>query len=130
MSIHVIATKNGENLKIERQGTILVGLVDKHLDKQFRNAVKTVDTMAGNCDYFLKYGYLNLRESARALELAIGPIPYQPEYSLSAKEVAQCHKNAHWGWEPQLRDNKIAWHSAKEFLRVCAENDLGIRIEQ
>lgn len=89
----------------------------------FTDAVKLVVQKTKSCDGYLRDGALDCTVCAEAIEEASGYIPY-PNDPLNFHEVKELWDKCDW---TKCTGKPWAIESAKEFLRVCAENNLGIR---
>lgn len=145
------ATKDGKQLKInwDFQGFKSNHLKDFSLNQKFKKAAKTVKEKTGGFDGCLDVGGLDCSDCAKVLEKATG-MDCWFEDDLTPKQVKKYYKNADWGkaithrefleyasteiynavlGENIKSDSVIFFESAKEFLRVCAENNLGIHFD-
>ena len=103
-------------------------ILNETLRKAFKDAAKRARRRAGSVDGGLDHGILNCSNCAAAIEDATGEFvftenPWSPEY------VKSVYESARWDFDERRKEmlGKWAIESAREFLRVCAENDLGIR---
>lgn len=70
--------------------------------------------------------HVGIREIARALAKATGEEPYNVEWW--PERVRELAARANWAFEGEDGDNGCR-DTAKVFLQICAENDLGIRFD-
>lgn len=103
------------------------------LKEAFKKAHSFVVAKVGQVDGYLQYGGLDCSPCRDMLEKAAE----RSEKSLSwnmcwdgdgmpPDAVKVMHMFCDWGFNCK-KDEKWAYWSAREFLRVCAENDLSIR---
>jgi len=93
-------------------------------NEAFRNAAVSSDFPG--LEEFLTDGHLACRASARALAGGTGEEPYNTEWwPDKVKELA-----AHSNWDfPAEGDEAGHRESARLFLKVCAEHNLGVRFD-
>lgn len=98
---------------------------DKTLRKAFKEAVdRCMEQGADSVDCMLASGGLDVSTCGKMLEKATGYSCYNPN-GWSIELVRTLHNTVDWDFEYDPKD-KWAYLSAKEFLRVCAENFLSI----
>lgn len=116
------ATKDGKGLELYLGA--FNRIKDDDLRVIFYDAQVNVKLKADVVDGFLRTGGLDCSDCANALEQATGMNCYGED--LLSSDVKVYHLLARW---ENVDESVPKWakESAKEFLRVCAENDLGIR---
>lgn len=121
MGWDAFATKNGEDIKHLLNP---YKVKDNELRKKFKEAVKLVRSKYEYADGLLDCGGLDCSDCAYALQDATGMICWGKP--LNPKQVKEYYKKADWeNVDDSLEKELVA--SAKEFLKVCAENNMGIR---
>ena len=100
-------------------------IADSKLRGKFKYASDKVKRTMGSVDGMLELAGLDCSDCAHALQDSTGMSCWS-ENDLKPGDVKEYYNNADWdnirkGLSPSLVE------SAKEFLRVCANNNLGIR---
>ncbi len=102
----------------------------------FEQAVKNVLEKCQTVDGFLETGGLDCSACRDMLELAARKSPTPAlnwhtcwnKYGMQQDEVKRMHEHCNWKFEFD-QDQAWAYWSAREFLRVCAEQGLTIRFD-
>jgi hypothetical protein len=123
MGIDVWAMKDGQPIEIVWRIANEEYIKDHQLRTAFEEASKRVIEEHGTVDYMLALGGLDCSESISALVRCSGV--YYRELYFSAAEIKEFHFISDWTEAPDYLDKALV-ASAQEFLRVCAENNLGI----
>ena len=110
-------TKNNKSLRLED--------VSPTIKQAFEQASDNVWKTAGAYDAGLNYYGLCTNKSASCLSKAMDVSPYD-EDGWSADKVKELYANSKW-IVPESKDDWWAFYSAKAFVEVCIEHDLGIR---
>jgi hypothetical protein len=115
--------QSSTKLDFKRRGESKI--VDPKIRKAFHDAAKRVIAKAGHADpYLLQYGGLDFRECGMILCEATKASVRCEGWSVNM--VKGLWVTADWNFD---YSDYEAWHywSAREFLRVCAENNLEIK---
>lgn len=122
MGWDAFATRDGKTLKVDWVA-FSSKLIDPELRDAFTTAAHTVQESAGTCDGYLRLGGLDISTCGEMLEKATSRDVYGDDWP--PEEVEELYVNANWGFDIDEED-RWALESAKAFLKVCAENHLGV----
>ena len=119
------ATRDGKRLPIDwhPRSELKPEILDAELAKAFKAARNWVKRTAGSVDGWLFLGGLDCSLCAEMLEKATGIDAWGE--SLTPDEVKRIYEEADWSFVYPIEDG-WAYHSAKQFLEVCATYALGI----
>ncbi len=100
-------------------------LKSRRLRMAFEQASADVAAMAGDVDWMLATGGLDVSTCADLLHNATGFSAWD-EKGWSPRKVRKATNSANWDFEVP-EDDLVSYWSARKFLEVCAELGLGIK---